>query len=418
MELAIISLLFLVACVVVGFLLKRNIGLIAIALALILGRIANIPDAEIISGFNTNLFVILLGVSYLFTIANSNGTLENIVRHIVALAGRHINLIPVIFVVLGALMSMAGPGTVPTLALTTILSTALAKELDIDPLPFTVCCFMGAAGGGMSPIASTGIVALDLAAKEGYTGLEMPYMFTVLFAFLIFGAVYYFATGLFKLRADKIPESIKNQKKMTKDQWITLAGMIFMLLLVIFFKINVGLAAFLVAAILNIIGVCDEKKVFAEIPWSTLIMICGVSVLMNLVITLGGIDKISGWLASIMTPYTAPALMAVSSGLFGLFASTVGVVIPTLVPAVPGIIAGLGGGVDPCTLISALSVSSQISGISPASTGGALALAAFVTLYNPTGDQKNRYFIRLFITSIVAVLFVSALGLTGFYSWL
>lgn len=415
MDPAIISLLFLVGCIIIGFVCKRNIGFIAIALALILGRIYGVSDSEIISGFNTNLFVILLGVSYLFTIAQSNGTLDNIVRHIVALAGRRINLIPIIFVVFGALLAMAGPGTIPVLALTTILSTALAKELNIDPLPFTVCCFMGAAGGGMSPLASTGIVALDLAAKAGYTGIGIKYMFTVLIAFMIFAVIYYFATGLFKLRSDDIPESIRHREPMNKQQWFTLAGIALMLVLVIFFKVNVGLASFAVAAILNLLGVCQEKKVFAEIPWSTLIMICGMSVLMELVITLGGIDKISQWLSSIMTPYTAPALMALSSGFFGLFASTVGVVIPTLVPAVPGIIASLGGSVSPLALISALSISSQVSGISPVSTGGALALAAFVTVFKPNTDEKNRYFLRLFITSIIAVLFMSVLGLTNFY---
>ena len=72
----------------------------------------------------------------------------------------------------------------------------------------------------------------------------------------------------------------------------------------------------------------------------------------------------------------------------------------------------------PLSLISALSIGSQIAGISPASTGGALALAAFVTMYKPNAEEKNRYFIRLFITAILGVLFMSALGLTGFYTWL
>lgn len=191
-----------------------------------------------------------------------------------------------------------------------------------------------------------------------------------------------------------------------------------MLLLVLIFNINVGLASFLVACVLNLIGMCDERQIFKEINWSTLIMICGVSVLMNVIIELGGIDKLSSALASIMTPYTAPPLMALSSGTMGFFASTSGVVIPTMVPTVPGIVESLGGQVSPLSLISALSISSQISGISPASTGGALALAAYVSMYNPSPDEKNHYFVRLFITAVVGVLFMSALGLTGFYSWL
>ena len=418
MDLSIISLLFLVACIAIGFLLKRNIGLIAIAMALILGRLGGIADSDIISGFNSNLFMVLLGVSYLFAIARSNGTLEAVARKTIALAGKHINLIPIIMVIAGALLSMAGPGTIPVLALMVMLSTALAKELGIDPLSFTVCCFMGAAGGGMSPIAPTGIVALELAAEEGYTGISIPYMFTVLLAFLLFAIIYYFATGLFKAKAQTVPLAMKEVPPLTRQQWITIGGIVVMILLVLFLGINVGLASFLIAAILNLMGMCEERQILKEINWGTLIMICGTGVLMNVIIQLGGIDKLSAALASIMSPYSAPSLMALSSGTMGFFASTSGVVIPTLVPTVPGIIETLGGGVTPLSLISALSIGSQIAGISPASTGGALALAAFVTMYNPNAEEKNRYFLRLFITAIIGVLFMSALGLTGFYSLL
>ena len=212
--------------------------------------------------------------------------------------------------------------------------------------------------------------------------------------------------------------SLKEVPPLTRQQWITIAGIVIMILLVLIFGINVGLASFLIAAILNIMGMCDERQILKEINWGTLVMICGTGVLMNVIIELGGIDKLSSALASIMTPYTAPSLMSLSSGTMGFFASTSGVVIPTMVPAVPGIVETLGGGVTPLSLISALSIGSQIAGISPASTGGALALAAFVTMYKPNAEEKNRYFIRLFITAILGVLFMSALGLTGFYTWL
>ena len=85
--------------------------------------------------------MILLGVSYLFAIARSNGTLEAVARKTIGLAGRLISLIPVIMVVAGALLAMAGPGTIPVLALMVMLSTALAKELGLDPLSFTAVSY-------------------------------------------------------------------------------------------------------------------------------------------------------------------------------------------------------------------------------------------------------------------------------------
>ncbi len=418
MDLSIISLLFLVAAIAIGFLMKRNIGLIAIALALILGRIGGLTDGEIISGFNSNLFMVLLGVSYLFAISKNNGTLELIARKTIALAGKRINLIPVILFFVGAIIAMAGPGTIAGCALMAMLATALAKELDIDPLPFTLCSFLGAAGGGMSPIAPTGIVTIQIAAQQGYTGIEIPYMLTMLLAAMFFFIIYYFATGTFKVKSRCIPLTFKEVEPLNRNQWLTIGGMVVMIAMVLIFKINVGLASFLVAGILNIIGVCKEEKIFKEITWSTLIMVCGMGVLMNVIIQLGGIEKLSATLASMMTPYTAQPLMSLASGIMGFFASTSGVVLPTLIPTVPGIVESLGGAVEPLTLISALSTSSQLAGISPGSTGGALVLAAYVTFFKPNTDQKNRYFLRLFVVSIIAVLFASALGLINFYAWI
>ncbi|NLF79693.1 MAG: hypothetical protein GX572_00710 [Clostridia bacterium] len=417
MDLSIISLLFLLGCIVLGFVLKRNIGLLAIAVALILGRLGHIEDSVIISGFNSNLFLILLGVSYLFTIAVNNRTLELLARKTITLAGNRVNIIPLVLVVLGTIISMAGPGTIPALALCAMLSTTLAKELDIDPLPFTVCSFMGAAAGGMSPIAPTGIIALEIAARQGYSGFGIPYMLTMMAAAFIFGAVYYFAAGIFKLKSENMHAVLKQVEPLNRNQWITVAGIGAMMIMVIFLKVNVGLASFLIAGILNLIGVCDERRIFANISWSTLIMVCGVGVLMNVIITLGGINQLSAALASLMNTYTAPPLMCFGAGIMGWFSSTSGVVIPTLIPTVPGIITHLPD-VTPLSLISALSVGSQMAGISPGSTGGALALASYVTLFKPNIEQKNRYFIRLFLTSIFAVLFVSALGFADFYNWI
>lgn len=53
-----------------------NTGLLCMALAFVTGRMAGISDAEIVSGFNSSLFVMLLGVTYLFGLAEINGTLS------------------------------------------------------------------------------------------------------------------------------------------------------------------------------------------------------------------------------------------------------------------------------------------------------------------------------------------------------
>lgn len=53
---ALLSLVFLLLAIMLGFIRKMNTGLLCIAFALLLGRMAGISDAEIIKGFNASLF--------------------------------------------------------------------------------------------------------------------------------------------------------------------------------------------------------------------------------------------------------------------------------------------------------------------------------------------------------------------------
>ena len=75
-SIALISLIILIACIAIGFVLKKNVGLIAILAAAIFGSVAGYSDSAIIKGFSSSTFIMLLGVSLLCTIATNNGTLE------------------------------------------------------------------------------------------------------------------------------------------------------------------------------------------------------------------------------------------------------------------------------------------------------------------------------------------------------
>ena len=85
---ALISLGSLAAAIFLGFFRKMNTGLVCIGFALLLGKLAGIPDKEIIGGFNYSLFLMLLGVTYLFGLAEWNGTLKLLTKKITVLAGK------------------------------------------------------------------------------------------------------------------------------------------------------------------------------------------------------------------------------------------------------------------------------------------------------------------------------------------
>ena len=164
----------LVVAIVLGFVKKMNTGLVAIGLALVVGRFGGLSDAEIIKGFNSSLFVMLLGVTYLFSIAQVNGTLELFARKAVGLAGRRMYLVPIVVFLLSSFLSVIGPGSIPVMALMIPFSMALAAEMNVSPLLLAPMGVLGACGAGISPLAPTGIIGLTLSAQIGYTGIELP----------------------------------------------------------------------------------------------------------------------------------------------------------------------------------------------------------------------------------------------------
>ena len=410
-------LICLLVAIMLGFVRKMNTGLVAIGLALIVGRAGGMSDAEIVKGFNSSLFVMLLGVTYLFSIAQVNGTLELLARKAVGLAGNKIYLVPIVVFLLASVLSVIGPGSIPVMALVMPFSMALAAELKVSPLLLAPMGVLGACGAGISPLAPTGIIGITLSAEIGQTGIELPYLLNSYISLTIWAMVLYFSLGGHRLRSEatvtqaELPAFNPDQKK-------TLAGIACMVLGVLFLKVNVGLAAFLVSFFLMLMRVADEKQAIAGVPWGTLLLVTGVGVLMEVGIRLGSIKLLASFLARFMTRSTSTLVTGLTAGIMSWFSSTSGVVMPTLIPTVPDLISSVGGGVEPLTLISAITNSSHAAASSPLSTGGALAFAAYMAQAKASPGDQQKLFIRMFLVSAVGVAFVSILGGLGLYDFI
>jgi di/tricarboxylate transporter len=147
------------------------------------------------------------------------------------------------------------------------------------------------------------------------------------------------------------------------------------ILAVVFFRANPGLSAFAAATILLLAGAAEENSVISSIPWSIIVMVCGVSVLVGVIEKTGGMDLFTTLLARITTPATANGMMAFVTGLISTYSSTSGVVYPAFLPAVPGLVEKLGGG-NPLEIALSINVGAAIVDVSPLSTIGALCIAA------------------------------------------
>lgn len=420
MNYAVLSVIFLFAVVALGFWRKCNIGILAVGFSLVIGKIGGMSGSQILSGFDAKLFITLVGVTFLFGIAQSNGTLELVAKKAVGLAGNRTYLVPVILFLVTGFLSAIGPGNIPVGALMTVVAVTIAVEMGENPLLFALAAKVAANGFTITPLAPAGVLTTSLAAQAGYTGSLTPIMLNVMLWAVIMMVGFSIHYKIYKIRpgAAVMGETMQPKAKINRNQWITIAGICVMVYLVMVQRIDVGLASFFVSAVLILLGVSNEKQAIGKIPWGTLLLICGVGVLMNVVISLGGIDLISSELLKVMTPATAAPIIAFISSVLSFFSSTTGVVIPTMVPTIGTIVESLGMGSAGFVSLTSVMISSSLSSaFSPASTGGGLILAAYMAASNSDNkdEEQQKLFGRLFMIAIACVIANVILAAVGVY---
>lgn len=419
MGLNLISIIFLIACILIGFFRKMNVGLICIAGALIFGRIAGFSDKEIISGFNANLFITLMGVTFLFSILNVNGSIELLAKKIVNLAGNKNWIIPILVFVVGYILTAMGPGSIPILAIIPAFTIPMAIARGYNPIMLALIGEFGAFSGRMSPITPEGILVRDLLTKAGV--LESSFEITKVLVInqTITGIICALVTFIFykgyKIEVD--PNEKREKISFNKNQQISLLGLTIVVILVIFFKFNIGLISFTVGAILISLRVTEEKKALSSIPWGVLIMISGVGTLMKLVISTGGIDLVSEFLAKFMNSYTVSAIMSITGGIMSWFSSGLGVVFPTLIPTVSSIAKLVGNESLALEIGSLIVIGGTFAGLSPFSTTGGLIIATVMAegREKDSSAQEAKLFKDLILWSVIPMIVFVGMSLLGIY---
>ena len=80
-------------------------GLLGITAAFIVGSAVGVSEDDIFAGFPGDLFIILVGVTYLFAIANNNGTVDWLVHAAVRAVGGRVALIPWVMFAITAVLT-------------------------------------------------------------------------------------------------------------------------------------------------------------------------------------------------------------------------------------------------------------------------------------------------------------------------
>ena len=173
MNLAYVSLGALVVAILVSCFTELNVGILAIALAWIVGvYVGGMPLNDVIAGFPVSLFLTLSGVTLLFAQAQQNRTLDRIAHRAVRVCRGNTGLIPIMFFVLGCALASMGPGNISTAALLGPMAMAVAGRAAIPAFLMIIMVGNGAQAGALSPFAPTGVIVNGLMVKIGLPGHE------------------------------------------------------------------------------------------------------------------------------------------------------------------------------------------------------------------------------------------------------
>lgn len=412
MSAELISILVLVVVFVIATTRSINMGALAFAAAFAVGELVADLDADgIFAGFPGDLFVVLVGVTYLFGIARANGTTDWLVHASIRLVRGRIVLIPwVMFVITGALTAI-GAVSPAAVAIVAPIALSFATRYGISPLLMGAMVVHGAQGGGFSPISIYGSIVNGIVEREKLPGNEIALFLASLVVNLLIAGIVFVLFGGLKLGrlgrgrengeeagAAKVAED-EADSRLDPARIATLAALVALVVAVLGFDLDAGLSAITLAVLLSAFWPETSRKAVGEIAWPTVLLICGVLTYVGVLEEMGTIKWAGEGVSDIGVPLLAAVLLCYIGAIISAFASSVGIMGALIPLAVPFLAQGEIGAVG---MIAALAVSATVVDVSPFSTNGALVLAAA-----PDVDRE-RFFRQLMVYGGIVVAAVPA----------
>ena len=412
---AVLALAALAAALAISMTSRINVGWIALAAAWLIGVYAAGMKADaVMAGFPVVLFITLTGVTLLFAVAETNGTLSLLAGRLVALARGSARIVPLLFFLLACAISSVGPGAVSTVALLVPLAMRIGASSGVDPLLTALMVANGANAGNLSPFSSVGVIANQAMAGAGLGGYEGRVWFANFAAHVaVAAAAYLWSIWRPPSAAMTIPRVASpsgpapavpapGPPPIARTQLATIGIIAAWIGGVLVFNISLGLSAFAAAALLLILTRGDDAAAVQRVPWAVIMMVCGVSVLISLLEKTGGMELFTTLLAYGVSERTINGGIAFITGAISTYSSTSGVVLPAFLPTVPGLVDRIGGG-NPLAVALSINVGSSLVDVSPLSTLGALCVAAA-----PLDEAGSRRLFRALLVWGLSMIVVGA----------
>lgn len=383
----------LIAMFVIASTTPVNMGLLGFAAAGVVGYfVGGMPAKDISRAMPADLFVTLVGVTYLFALAQANGAVRSLISGATRMVGGRANLLPWLLFVLAATLTAIGALSPAAVAILAPLAMTFASRHGLNPLVTGLLVVHGAQAGGFSPISVYGGITRDAALKGGLAFDAMtPFLFS--FALNVVAAALLWLVFRRTGRAAEAPaEAIDADGEgpgAPVAVWTTVGALAMLGVLTLAFELDVGFVAIALGLLLSVVSMKSQRQILAKLPWSEIVLIMGVATYVGVLQKMGVIDAVGTSVAGLGSPVIAALLILLVGAVVSAFASSaavLGSLIPLAIPLLrdqPPLVA--------TTFVAALAVASTIVDVSPFSTNGALVLA------NAPEAERQRLFRNLMI---------------------
>lgn len=412
----------LVLVFIVGTLSSVNLGALALVASFGVGMGLAGEDLEtVLGGFPVDMFLVLFGVTYLFGVATSNGTVEWLVQRCSrAVRGNRLVLPFVIFLVsaVPTAFGAVGPAVVALLA---PVAMRVAQQNRMSPQLAGLLVVHGTTAGGFSPLNLGGVIVNGTLARDGVATSPLE-LFAASFAYnLLLGVVLVLVFdrwqswrrptvrtavlaghgpgaaaapahgGDLESRPEPAPELGPEPAAPVEGlDWTrgaTLVAFLGVAVCAVGFGIDIGLLALSAAVLLQLLSPASSGKALSKVSWDAIVLICGLLTFVATLQRIGTVDLLGSSIARLDSPLFAALLILVVAALVSAFASTFGT-IGALVPLSLPVLAS--GEVGAIGLAIALAISASVVDASPFSTNGALVMASA-----PVDQQRRTYRVLL-----------------------
>lgn len=380
-----LSIVALAAVFVGASLLSVNMGLVGLAAAFVVGSlVGGLPVKDVLAGFPADLFVTLVGVTYLFAVASRNGTVDRIVGWATRVTGDHPAAMPWLMFGLAAVITGIGALSPAAVAVLAPVALRFGARHGLSPLMMGLMVIHGAQAGGFSPMSVYGGITNQVVARAGLVA-EPGTLFLAAFAFNAAIALVVFVAlgGLAALRRPVAPADAPSPVAATaheeatgahrgREQAWTLVAVSTLAVASLGFGLNVGLTALVVLVLLAVVAPGSHGDAEQRVGWGTVLLICGIITYVGVMERLGTVTWLGDAVAEIGRPMLAALALCYMAGIVSAFASStalLGILVPLAVPFL------MQGHVGVTGMVAAIAVATTIVDTSPFSTNGALVVA-------------------------------------------